>query len=120
MKQKSLSILSRVLNANTPGTDGRGKMAGSSRKTNEEKIKVLGEHILSFPTCESHYRRSHHTSGRKYLSADLDIRKMYELYHPEVTELLTNNLAPDTPRVNTVCACHRNKRAAKFLQGQVE
>ncbi|XP_053968581.1 uncharacterized protein LOC128870010 [Anastrepha ludens] len=58
-------------------TDGRCKMVGSSRKTDEEKIKVVREHILSFPACESQYTRSHHTSSRKYLSADLDIRKMY-------------------------------------------
>uniref|UniRef100_A0A1B0BZH4 Uncharacterized protein n=1 Tax=Glossina palpalis gambiensis TaxID=67801 RepID=A0A1B0BZH4_9MUSC len=64
----------------TEESDGRGTMAGSFRKTDEEKIKVVREHILSFPACDSHYRRAHHTSGRKYLSADLDIRKMYELY----------------------------------------
>ena len=57
--------LSRVLNSKTPGTDGRGTMAGSSRNTVEEKIKVVREHILSFAACESHYTRSHHTSGQK-------------------------------------------------------
>ena len=56
--------LSRALNSKTTATDGRDKMAGSSRKTDEEKIKVVREHILSFAACESHYTRSHHTSGR--------------------------------------------------------
>ena len=69
----SYGKLNRILNAKTPG---RGKMTASSRKTDGEEIKVLREHILSFPTCGRHYTRSHHPSGRKYLSADSDIRKM--------------------------------------------
>ena len=66
-------------------------MAGSSRKTDEEKIKVVREHILSLPACESHYARFNHTSGRKYLSSDLDVRKMYALY---VTKCNDNNTSP--------------------------
>ncbi|XP_036317666.1 uncharacterized protein LOC118732641, partial [Rhagoletis pomonella] len=78
--------LSRVLNVKTPGTDGRGKMA------------VVREHILSFPACESHYTRSHHTSGRKYLSSDLDIRKMYELYVKKCDENNTSRVKECTYR----------------------
>ena len=76
----SVGRLTRALNAETPGTDRRGKMPGSSRKTEEVKIKAVREHILSFPAYESHYTRARHTPGRKYLSPDLDIRKMYSLY----------------------------------------
>ena len=86
----SYGRLNGALNAKSPGMDLRGKMPGSSRKTDEDKIKVVREHILSFPACESHYTRSHHTSGRKYLSADLDIRKMYELYVKKCDE---NNIS---------------------------
>lgn len=36
-KKISNGILSRALNAKISGTDGRGKISGSSRKTEEEK-----------------------------------------------------------------------------------
>jgi len=90
--------LSRVLNAETPGIDGRGKMLGSSRKTDEEKIKVVREHIMSFPACESRDTESLHTSGRKYLSADLNIRKMYELYVKKCNENNTSSVKEWTYR----------------------
>ena len=76
----SLGRLIRALNAETPGTDRRGKMTRSSRKTDEIKIRGVREHILSLPAFESHYTQARHTPGRKYLSPELDIRKMYSLY----------------------------------------
>jgi hypothetical protein len=54
-------------------------MTGSSRKTNEEAIIAVKEHIQNFPAFESHYTRVHNP-GRKYLSPDLDIRKMFNLH----------------------------------------
>ena len=68
------------MNAETHGTDRGGKMPGSSRKTDEIKIKAVREHILSFPAYESHCTRARHAPSRKYLSPVLDIRKMYSLY----------------------------------------
>ena len=38
---------SSVLNARTPETDGRGKMAGSSRRTDKQKIKVVREREIT-------------------------------------------------------------------------
>ncbi|KAI9575063.1 hypothetical protein GQX74_015516 [Glossina fuscipes] len=119
----------------TKESDGRGKMAGSSRKTYEEKIKVVREHILSFPACESHYRRSHHTSGRKYLSADLDIRNMYELYVKKSDENNTSrvkewtyrkifytefNLNFHTPRKDTCQECDSLKQKIEASSNEDE
>lgn len=41
-------------------------------------MKSLFSHIKSFPTVESHYTRK--DTNRKYLSPELNIKKMYELY----------------------------------------
>ena len=55
-------------------------MPGCLRKIGEIEIKAVSKHIKSFPGYESHYTRAYHTPGRKYLSPELDIRKMYSLY----------------------------------------
>jgi len=85
----SVGWLTRALNAETLGTDRRGKMPGSWRKTDEINIKAVRENFLNFPACESHYIRARHTPGRKYLSPQLDIRKMYSLYE-ENEKKITN------------------------------
>lgn len=48
------------------------------------------KHIKSFPAYSSHYTRAHNPR-RQYLNADLNIKKMYELY---VTECVKENVAP--------------------------
>jgi hypothetical protein len=74
----SAGRLDHVLHASVPRTDLCGKMTGSYRKTNEA-INAVKEHIQNFPAFESHYTISHNP-GRKYLSPDLDIRKMFNLH----------------------------------------
>ena len=59
------------------GSDMRGK-ASSANKIPEECVKIVHEHIKSFPTMESHYTRK--KTKRKYLSSDLNITKMYTMY----------------------------------------
>jgi hypothetical protein len=70
-------------------------MTGSSQKTNEEAIIAVKEHIQNFPAFESHYTRSHNP-GRKYLSPDLDIRKMFNLYVEKCEE---NNVSHFNERI---------------------
>ncbi|XP_067634692.1 uncharacterized protein [Eurosta solidaginis] len=48
------------------------------KRTEESRIEEVKNHILSFPTVESHYCRS--STSRKYLEANLSIQKMYDLY----------------------------------------
>jgi hypothetical protein len=82
----SVGRLDRALHASVPGTDLRGKMTGSSRKTNEEAIIVVKEHIQNVTAFESHYTRSH-SPGRKYLNPDLDEIKMFNLYVENVKKI---------------------------------
>jgi hypothetical protein len=71
--------LARALKKDVPGEDLRGKSENSRRKTEESLIIAVKEHIQSFPAFSSHYTRCHNPH-RKYLSPDLNIRKMYNLY----------------------------------------
>ena len=59
------------------GADARGKKE-SVNKTPTESVDTVRRHIESFPRMESHYTRQ--TSKREYLSKDLSIRKMWQLY----------------------------------------
>ena len=49
------------------------------------------KHIKSFPAYSSHYTRAHNPR-RQYLNADLNIKKLYELY---ITECVKENVAPE-------------------------
>lgn len=57
--------------------DNRGKHEPAN-KTKPEILEGIRRHIESFPCMESHYTRK--DTKRKYLSADLNIRKMHTLY----------------------------------------
>lgn len=83
--QISNGRLHRLLR-NTEISNRRGQSGGSRRNTAEHSVNEVKEHISSFPAYESHYTRSHHTPGRKYLSPYLDIRKMYNLYKDRCIE----------------------------------
>ncbi|XP_036332415.1 uncharacterized protein LOC118743759 [Rhagoletis pomonella] len=53
-------------------------------KTSPNKIQEIKEHILSFPTINSHYCRS--STSRKYLESHLSVKKMYDLYREKHNE----------------------------------
>lgn len=53
-------------------------------KTTDESILKVQKHILSFPSYESHYTRR--TNDKKYLSAHLNLTKVYKLYRVETHE----------------------------------
>jgi hypothetical protein len=81
--------LDHALHARVAATDLHRKMTASSRKTNEEAIIAVKEHIQNVPAFESHCTRPHNPR-RKYLSPDLDIRKMFNLYVEKCEE---NNIS---------------------------
>ena len=66
-------------NSPTPPIDKRGKHA-NPRATTEEVKQQIHQHIMSFPTIESHYGREKSTKGRKFLSSHLSVAQMHELY----------------------------------------
>ncbi|XP_054742561.1 uncharacterized protein LOC129247455 [Anastrepha obliqua] len=80
----AISVLAKKKNQRE-FVDMRGKH-GMQRKVDEEIANLIKEHIESFPAVESHYTRA--KSQRLYLSSDLTITKMYNLFkerHPDLS-----------------------------------
>ena len=71
------TALRKNANKSTPLMDRRGKHQPHNRTPDTEKDTVR-QHIEFFPTVESHYTRK--DTDRKYLSSNLSIRKMHDLY----------------------------------------
>ena len=59
--------------------DMRGKHTNRPHAISNEVKNLIREHIKSIPAQESHYSR-HDNENIKYLSADLNIRSLYELF----------------------------------------
>lgn len=57
-------------------TPSKGKHI--KKKTSDDKIDEVIQHIMSFPTQESHFCRA--STKRQYLDKNLSIAKMYSLY----------------------------------------
>lgn len=70
--------LHKVKNSKSPGEDLRGKHR-AAQKISEDQKQFCMEHISQFPAYQSHYSR-HDNPDRKYLSPDLNLRKMFSLY----------------------------------------
>lgn len=99
--KKRLEILRRKVSAGSllPEPDRRGKHENRPQKVSEELHQQVRNHIISFPARQSHYSR-HKNSNRKYLSADLSIERMYQLFlakhNPEYLEFMKEKEASDT------------------------
>ena len=70
---------SQRLNGGIALCDQRGKYDHMKQRIPTGKLQFVEQHIRSFPVNDSHYTRSH-SECRQYLAANLNIRKMYELY----------------------------------------
>ena len=70
--------LSKMQSVGSPQTDQRGRHEPKN-KTPEEDVQFVRAHIQSFSTESSHYC-SKDNPNRRYLSSDLTIKKMYDLY----------------------------------------
>ncbi|MBP1527197.1 MAG: hypothetical protein H9Q66_04675 [Spiroplasma ixodetis] len=68
---------------NTVEIDRRGLTSSHNRLANSITNSVR-DHIKLFPAIDSHYCRKN--SKRRYLAADLNVTKMYELYKTYCTE----------------------------------
>lgn len=72
------------LQRKTHGTYGRKDMRGTSSSANkldQSLVDSVKRHIESFPKMESHYARKQST--KEYLSLELNIKKMWQLYKTE-------------------------------------
>ena len=78
-------------NVATTGVPNPKAVQVPRNKTSNEDIELVKKHIESFPCVESHYTRA--KSTRKFLEANLNIRKMYELYQEYCRELARNDVS---------------------------
>lgn len=78
-KSRVERIIKSVQNNIPSPEDKRGKQTNRGNSKSEKTIFKLETHIRSFPAHESHYSRNKNESVR-YLSPDLNIHKLYELY----------------------------------------
>ena len=60
-------------------------MTSPWNKTSDDDIEFIKQHISSFPWYQSHYSRQDNPT-RKYLSSNLSIAKMYDLYKEKCQE----------------------------------
>ena len=91
--KRRLEILRKKMGTGSiiPEPDYRGKHTSRPKKVPEEMCQKVREHIMSFPTRQSHYSR-HKNSNRLYLSPSLSIEKMYQQflakYDPEYVDCM--------------------------------
>nr|CAD7429692.1 unnamed protein product [Timema monikensis] len=86
---KRLQLLVEKVKSGKSVNDDRGKHKNRPRNLLDADKALVEEHIRSFPSQESHYSR--HSNKAKYLSPDLSISKMFNLFkskYPESKVLL--------------------------------
>lgn len=71
-----------ITNTGVSPKDQRGKHTPSN-KTDEVVLQKVIDHINSFPKYSSHYSRAKNPS-KKYLSSDLNVQQMYDLYAEKI------------------------------------
>ena len=109
-----------------PHMDQRGHHIPSN-KTSEDDITIVKQHIDSFPKYQSHYCRND-SPHRMYLSPELTIVKMYNLYKQQhvddaVSEWVYRkifnecfNLTFGTPKTDTCKTCDQYKVGVEAMK----
>lgn len=105
----------------------RGR-AASYRKISNERLELVKQHINKFPAYESHYSRS--KTSKKYLSSDLSLNTMYQLYCKENSNPVCKtvyakvfkdmNLSFKKPSVDTCNKCNLLQNKLQYLQDAEE
>ena len=75
-----LRLAKATLEETSAPADKRGKHLNRPQKMTDEIKHQVDTHIRSFPTMKSHYSRKKHSRHRKYLSPQLSVTQMHELY----------------------------------------
>lgn len=115
--RKLRTLANKLVLGSGIASDDMRKNNKSNRQVDAEHANYIQKHIKSFPSEESHYSRK--KSSCLYLSSDLDIRQMYQLYqnqcgldnlipvHYNTYRLAFNsmNLKFRKPRIDTCNTC---------------
>lgn len=101
----------------------RGRAASYKKKSNE-RLKEVEQHINKFPAYESHYSRA--KTAKKYLSSDLSLNTMYQLYCKENSNPVCKtvygkvfkdmNLSFKKPSIDTCNKCNLLQNKLQYLQ----
>lgn len=120
---KSVAMKKRSSLGGTQMDDNRGKSI-PKHKISDEKRQVIKEHILSFPSYESHYTRK--STSKKYLPSHLSINKMYSLFcenrdDPPSIKIYSQEfhklgLSFKKPRADTCYTCDKFKMKIQLSQ----
>ena len=74
------TAIEKCSDGNVVKADMRGGST-SSQKCDDEFTNTVKRHIMKFPVLESHYCKE--GSKRQFLSSDLNVKKMFELFKKE-------------------------------------
>ncbi|CAH2104535.1 unnamed protein product [Euphydryas editha] len=120
---KTVAMKKRLSVGGTQTDDNRGKSI-PKHKISDEKRQEIKEHILSFPSYESHYTRK--TTSKKYLPSHLTIKKMYDLFcenreNPPSVKIYSQEfhklgLSFKKPRADTCYTCDKFKMQIQLCQ----
>lgn len=126
---KTVALKKRSSTAGTETDDKRGKKTPKN-KTSDEKRLQIKNHILSFPSYESHYTRK--STSKKYLPSHLTIQQMYDQYklsrpseqkHPSIKiytqEFKKLKLSFKKPRADTCFTCDKFQMKIKLCSDEV-
>lgn len=120
IKDKKLRVLAgkQLKGLGITADDMRAKNS-SRRCLSDDQRNYIIDHIKSFPSYTSHYRREQ--TSRLYLSSDLNVMKMYNLYKTKCTKdnlphvhfntyrliFRSLKLAFRKPKADTCCLCDK-------------
>lgn len=120
---KTVALRKRSSVGGTEVDDSRGKIIPKN-KISDDKRQEIKEHILSFPSYESHYTRK--STNKKYLPSHLTISKMYNLFrenrnNPPSLKIYSQEfhklgLSFKKPRVDTCYTCDKYKMQIQLCQ----
>ena len=78
INQNRIDLALQKTSNNMEIVDERGTKSGGKNKCTEDQVSKIIEHINSFPKYVSHYCRKE--TNANFLSPDLNLNKMYDLY----------------------------------------
>ena len=114
------AIKAQCDSSGVPHIDQRGRRIPTN-KTSDEQIRLVKEHINSFPKYQSHYSQSQ-SPHRMYLSSELTIVMMYNMYKQNhggdsVSKTFNEsfNLSFGTPKTDTCKTCDSYKVSVEAI-----
>ena len=102
--------------------EDRSGTTPNPRRTKEEELSKIDNHIKSFPAYETHYSRAH--ISKKYLPSTLTLAKMYSLFIERFPEssvtcfaygkrFHSHYLSFKKPKTDTCHTCYEKKRTGE-------